>query len=51
MGIPQFIVLALMFTGLGIDICKHGQLNKYNGWTSLIALIIMLGLLFWGGFF
>ena len=50
--LPQMIVLALMFTGLGMDIANHGKRrSKENAWATLVAVIIQLSLYYWGGFF
>ena len=49
--LPQFILLAMMFVGLGMSMAKHGEPDKYNGWASLVTKLILLGLLWWGGFF
>jgi len=51
--LPQVFILALYLISLGISIERHGKPKKGNesAWTSLIATIIMLALLYWGGFF
>ena len=48
---PQFILLALMFVGLGVEIVKHGEPDEHNIWVTLFGQTIVLGLLWWGGFF
>lgn len=52
-GIPQIIYITLAAMGLGIDLIKHGETKsgKHNVVTTLIAQILVLGLLYWGGFF
>lgn len=50
--IPQLIIIAMSFAGLGLALAKHGQdQGKFNVVTSLIATSIQFGLLYWGGFF
>jgi hypothetical protein len=52
--LPQIIVIALSFIGIGIEIAKDGQMKepkKYNAKVHIIATIITLSLLYWGGFF
>jgi len=51
MGAPQIIWIVLVAMGVGIQIAKHGQPDKYNGKTALIGCSISAGLLYWGGFF
>ena len=48
----QLIYLMLVLIGLGFCIAKHGQpRSPYNVWADLIATIIVLSILYWGGFF
>ena len=37
---------------LGIQMAKHGEPHKdnYNAWSTLIAVIIEVSILWWGGF-
>ena len=51
--IPQMIYLSLIIFGLGISIVKHGKTKegKNNFFTDLIGSIIVVSLLYWGGFF
>lgn len=53
MGIPQIIIIALYAMSLGIAWSKHGspKSGTENAWTSVIALIINMSILYWGGFF
>jgi hypothetical protein len=50
---PQIIFLALTFLALGSSLAKHGEPKNgtYNFGTQLVAEIIIIGLLYWGGFF
>jgi ribonucleotide reductase beta subunit family protein with ferritin-like domain len=52
-GIPQFILLMLMLVELTVELYKHGEPkeDKYNFFVSVIFQAILLGILFWGGFF
>jgi len=51
--IYQLIYLALWFAGFGIAIAEHNKPKegKKNAWTSIIAGILILFLLYKGGFF
>jgi len=51
--LPQIIVLCLLAMSLGISLVKDGEPKNenYSVWTSLLSAVILLGLLFWGGFF
>jgi len=51
--IPQVIILAIIFMGLGLDLANHGlpKDGKYNFFSSLIASSVFLICLYWGGFF
>ena len=49
---PQLIYLGLIILGLGMHMALHGEKQKrYNAWTQLVASIISVGILYWGGFF
>lgn len=50
---PQLIYLLLVGISLGVDIAKHGtpRTGKHDAWSGLIAMVAMLALLYWGGFF
>jgi len=53
-GWPQAIYLALTLLGLGVEISRHGEPKKpgrYNAVSTLIATVVVLSLLYWGGFF
>ena len=51
MGWPQIIVIVLYVFSLGISAAKHGERREnYNFWTTLIAVLIEVALLSWGGF-
>ncbi len=52
MGIPQIMILALMGAGLLIAANQHGKERKpVNFWTTLIAVVLEVSILIWGGFF
>jgi hypothetical protein len=53
MKLPQIIFLAILMLGLGVDMERHGQekTGKYNFWTSVVSFGIIIGILYWGGFF
>jgi hypothetical protein len=53
MGIPQIILIALLFMGLGIEMNRHGQprTGKHDAWATLLGMTIEFTLLYWGGFF
>lgn len=50
---PQLIYLAMVFMALGLALAKHGEprTGKINFFSSLFSGIMMLALLYWGGFF
>jgi hypothetical protein len=50
---PQLTYLAITVVGLSIYAARHGQprKDKYNVGTSLIAVVIVLTILYFGGFF
>ena len=52
--IANIIILSLGILSLGISLGKHGQkkkVKKHNGWTALIALIVMWILYYYAGIF
>ena len=53
MGIPEFLVIAWYLFGVGFVASRHGKPREiaYNGWATATVTAIMLGLLWWGGFF
>lgn len=53
MGIPQIIYVVLLAMSLGINWVNHDKQKTgfYNFGETLISVIIILGLLYWGGFF
>ena len=53
MNAPQILLIAWYALGLGILTAKHGQPKegKHSFWTGLAGLMIVFGLLWWGGFF
>lgn len=52
MGIPQIIIIILYAINLGMSIENHGKekTEKENVITTIIASVIMMALLWWGGF-
>ena len=50
--IPQILIIALGFIGLGMNIVKHGEPKEeeYNGLTYFISLVIYFIILYSGGF-
>lgn len=52
MRAPQVIMIVMLSIGLGIDIVKHGEskTGKYNFVTTLIAQLLVVAILYWGGF-
>lgn len=52
-GLPQYIYLALIVASIAIDAYNHNkeQTKKTRIEVSIITSIIMILLLFWGGFF
>lgn len=53
LGIPQIVMIALMFVRLGIELALHEKEAhiKHNFWTCLISCVIELFILYKGGFF
>ena len=53
LGIPQMIYLFLTFLALGISMAKHGEIKteKENFFTTLLVIILLNGLMYWGGFY
>lgn len=53
MPYAQIIYLFIVVLGLGIALAKDGQpkTDKYSFWGTVVATLISLGLLYWGGFF
>jgi len=52
--IPQILYLAMMLIGLGMTFAKHGEPKKLgivNAWYSLIGALLVITLLYYGGFF
>jgi hypothetical protein len=51
MGLPQIIMIVLLTMGTTIHIVKHGEpRGDYNMWIGMVALVIEIVLLWWGGF-
>lgn len=51
--IATIILIALMLIDFGINIAKHREYKhqKYNWWSTLIAMIINIVLLYFAGVF
>lgn len=51
--IPQIIYICLTMIALGKEFAKHGQpkTGNYDGWSSIIAVIVISLVLYWGGFY
>ena len=53
MHAPQIIYLALVAAGIGVSIARYGQpkTDSYDMFDVAVAPALMIGLLYWGGFF
>jgi len=52
MAWPQLIYIALVALSLGMNFAQHGQPRKpTDGWAALLSVLIIVPLLWWGGFF
>ncbi len=53
MKAPQIIMIILFTTNVVLNLIKHGEHknDKYNFWSSLIATLVWVVILKWGGFF
>lgn len=53
LGAPQIILLAIYVLDIAIVAAHHGEPKEgsYNVFVLLIAFVIQLALLTWGGFF
>lgn len=51
-GWPQLIVLLLLFGRIIMHCSNHGQPTnqKWDGPGAIFAVVVWLGLLWWGGF-
>lgn len=51
--LPQIILLLIFVLNFGMVFAKHGEprTGKKNAWDLLVHYIIILTLLYWGGFF
>ena len=50
-GWPELIYLVLICLGLGVSIAQHGQMVERDATSAIIGVVIVLSLLYWGGFF
>uniref|UniRef100_A0A6M3MH00 Uncharacterized protein n=1 Tax=viral metagenome TaxID=1070528 RepID=A0A6M3MH00_9ZZZZ len=51
---PQIIMLVLLMYGFGIECERHGKVMPqkiHNCRSGVIAVILHIALLYWGGFF
>lgn len=50
---PQMIYLALVLIGVGVSMAQHGKpkTGNHHLGASIIGYGIVMGLLYWGGFF
>lgn len=54
MGAAQITMLVLIGINLLLSAHLHGKLKEkqyHNFWLDAISLVILMGLLLWGGFF
>lgn len=53
MNAPQFIMIGLMFLGLGVSLSENGKPRKgeHSFGFTLFATCLHFGVLYWGGFF
>lgn len=53
MHAPQIIFVCLVVYGLAVEIERHGKpkTGNNNAWVVVIAIVIQMSLLYWGGFF
>jgi len=50
--VPQIIYLSLVFIGLLLVANQHGkERTPHNFWNTLVATVITISLMYWGGFF
>ncbi len=50
-GIPQFMICAYYMWHLALDMIVGYRVQIYSIWKSLLVSILIIGCLFWGGFF
>ena len=53
-GAPEIIMIGIYIFALAVDMTRHGESKMdetYNAGTTFIAILINIGLLWWGGFF
>lgn len=51
MGAAQIIIMIMLAIEFGMTLSKHGQSKGvYNIWAYLFDASILIGLLWWGGF-
>ena len=48
----QLILLGLLVLNISITLAKHGEPQpKHNFWSTFVSTLIIVGLLYWSGFF
>lgn len=50
---PQIIVIILMSVEVGCSMMQHGEPKRgeYSVWSTILSMAVVVGLLYWGGFF
>ena len=54
MRAPQIIMISIFTASVVLNLVNHGEYrrdDKYNFWSTLIATVIEVAILKWGGFF
>ena len=51
MGWPQILILFLYGASWAISLAKNGQTTRYSAMSNTISVVILMALLWWGGFF
>lgn len=52
MNWPQITLIIMFALGLGLKMAQHGlPQGDHNFWTTLVATVIQVGILYAGGFF
>jgi hypothetical protein len=51
MNAPQIILIVWLSLSLGINMAWHGETAERNGFITFARGVLLVGLLYWGGFF
>lgn len=53
MHLPQLIIIILYASSWGVSLSHNGERRRgtYSAGGSFLEMIIMFGILYWGGFF